>query len=78
MAATRTQIYLSKEQRARLDELRRESGATLAELIRLAVDDYLDQQPGDIQSRLDATFGVAPDFAAPSRAEWAERPGFNA
>lgn len=41
MAATRTQVYLSREQRARLDEVVRRRGGSLAEVIRDAVDAYL-------------------------------------
>ncbi len=78
MAATRTQIYLTHEQRLRLDVLREETGAPLAELIRLAVDDYLEAQRGNLAPTLEATFGAAPDFAVPARAEWEDRPGFDA
>jgi hypothetical protein len=71
--ATRTQVYLTAEQRARLDELIRSEGRPLAELIREAVDAYLEQSgpmPGPI---LEDTFGAAPDFEVPSREEWDER-----
>ena len=41
MAATRTQIYLTAEQRQRLDERGSQNGLGLAEMIRQAVDGYL-------------------------------------
>ncbi len=71
--ATRTQIYLTREQRARLDELVRRRGGSLAELIREAVDAYLAGAGPGATVALERTFGVSPDFAAPSRDEWRER-----
>lgn len=73
MAATRTQIYLTEEQRQRLDLLRSETGASLAELIRLAVDEYLERDTVDVSAILEATFGAAPNAVAPPREEW-DRP----
>jgi hypothetical protein len=73
MASLRTQIYLSERQRAGLDALRESRGASLAELIRDAVDDYLAAEQLDPQAALEATFGAVPDAAAPDRAEWADR-----
>lgn len=63
----RTQIYLSDEQRARLDELAQRKDITLAEAIRRAVDAYLE-----LGDDLDATFGAAPGIrvTVPSRDEW--------
>jgi predicted DNA-binding protein len=63
----RTQVYLSDEQRARIDGVAAQRGTTMAEVIRLAIDSYLDS--GD---DLDATFGAAPGFGAsvPDRDEW--------
>jgi hypothetical protein len=65
--ATRTQIYLTDEQRARLAERARREGVPMSQLIRDAVDDLL---AGD--DDIDATFGTAPHVAnrVPSRAEW--------
>jgi predicted DNA-binding protein len=68
--AVRTQIYLTAQQRARLDERRRREGKALAELIREALDAYMDEEVVDAPSALDATFGAAPDFDVPSRDEW--------
>ena len=73
MAATRTQIYLTQEQRERLDALARRDERSLAELIREAVDDYLQQTAPDPARALRNTFGIAPDFEVPSRDEWDER-----
>lgn len=71
MAATRTQIYLTEEQRARIDALRGREGKSLAQIMREALDSYLDGQPGvDRQQSLKATFGSMPDLEVPSRDEW--------
>lgn len=69
--ATRTQIYLTAEQRARLDELARREGKTLAHVIREAVDAYIaDPSRESLSAVLSATFGAAPDIAPPRREEW--------
>ena len=68
--STRTQIYLSDEQRRRIDELASAEGVTMAEIIRRAVDGYLDGQ-ADSSAALSATFGAVPDPEVPSRDEWA-------
>lgn len=71
MAARRTQIYLTASQRRRLDERARREHKALAEMIREAVDRYLeDQSPRARQSVLDATFGAIPSLEVPSREEW--------
>jgi predicted DNA-binding protein len=70
MAATRTQIYLTAEQRRRLDELTVERGASLAQLVREALDAYLEAQKPDLEAALAATFGALPDLEVPSRDEW--------
>jgi predicted DNA-binding protein len=63
----RTQIYLTDEQRARLDELARRKDITLAEAIRRAVDAYLE-----LGDDLDAAYGAAPGIRVtiPTRDEW--------
>lgn len=43
MASARTQVYLSDEQRAKLDLLMKREKKSLAHLIREAVDAYLAQ-----------------------------------
>jgi metal-responsive CopG/Arc/MetJ family transcriptional regulator len=73
MASTRTQIYLTTEQRKRLDELGKREGKSLAELIRTAVDRYLDEQEPDVAEILRSTFGIAPDFEVPPR-RWGRDP----
>lgn len=74
MGATRTHIYLTAEQRRRLDARRKREGKSLAAVIRDAVDAYLDRS--DLKTRkaiLDATFGIDPSFTIPPRSEWARR-----
>jgi hypothetical protein len=70
MAATRTQIYLTADQRRRLDDRGRANGLALAEMIRAAVDAYLGQET-DLRSALDATFGALPELGAGSNDGWA-------
>ncbi len=70
MAATRTQIYLTRDQRERLDEVTRRQGKSLAEVVRQAVDEYLARSVLDLQSALDASFGSMPDLEVPPRDEW--------
>jgi len=53
--ATRTQIYLTDEQRARLSERARATGRPVSELVREAIDLLLAADDD-----LDATFGSAP------------------
>lgn len=68
--ATRTQIYLTDEQRARLSERARAAGRPVSELVREAVDAMLAADDD-----LDATFGSAPGIGSrvPSRDEWERR-----
>jgi hypothetical protein len=69
MSASRTQIYFSEGQRQRIDRAAAAKGITMAELVRAAVDEYLAGEI-DASEVLAATFGAAPDAAAPSRDEW--------
>ena len=73
MASTRTQVYLTAEQRKRLDELGKRQGKSLAELIRTAIDRYLQEETtlteAEVEEILRSTFGIAPDFEVPPR-EW--------
>jgi predicted DNA-binding protein len=69
MSATRTQIYLTEEQRQRIDEIVATDGVTLAEVVRRALDAYLGNER-DPTTALAATFGADPDAVAPSRDEW--------
>ncbi len=66
MAARRTQIYLTAEQRKRLDERRRRERRTLAELVREAVDAYLADRPADPATALNSTYGALPKLEVPS------------
>jgi len=69
MSATRTQVYLTEEQRQRIDALAEAEGVTMAEIIRRALDSYLEDAP-DPELALAATFGAVPDAIVPSRDEW--------
>jgi Arc/MetJ-type ribon-helix-helix transcriptional regulator len=77
MAATRTQVYLTENQRREIEELRARDGRTLAEVVRAALDEYLATHvPAAAETRrakrqrvLDETFGIAPDFPYPNRDE---------
>lgn len=74
MGATRTQIYLTAEQRRKLDARRKREGKTLAAVIRDAIDAYLERPDlKTIKAILDATYGIDPDFTVPPRSEWAKR-----
>ncbi len=70
MPATRTQIYLTADQRRRIDEVAETEGLTLAEVVRRAVDAYLADTHVDTDTALAATFGADPHAAAPNRGEW--------
>ena len=69
MAQTRTQVYLTAEQRRRLDDIGRREGRAMAALVREAIDQYL-AAPGDPEAALAATFGVLPGIEPPDRDEW--------
>ncbi len=70
MSTTRTQVYLTAEQRQRIDAMAEAEGVTMAEIVRRALDRYLDRQVPDPSAALAATFGAAPDAAVPDRDEW--------
>ena len=61
-------MYLTGEQRERIDRVAAE-GVSMAQVIRHAVDEYLDDRP-DPEAALAATFGAVPDAVAPSRDAW--------
>jgi predicted DNA-binding protein len=69
MSATRTQIYLTPEQRRRVDEVAGAEGVTMAEIIRRALDAYLDSDAEPAEA-LAATYGADPTISVPSRDEW--------
>ena len=70
MPSTRTQIYLTEDQRRRLDLRGSRTGAPLARMIREAVDTYLAADEPDMQATLDESFGTLPELEVPPRAEW--------
>jgi predicted DNA-binding protein len=70
MSSIRTQVYLTRDQRKKLDARGGREGKTLARLIREAVDHYLEEEPTDAQTALKSTFGSLPDLEVPSREEW--------
>ncbi len=69
MVSTRTQIYLTVEQRTRLDALGAREGKGLAAMIREAVDRYLAAVP-DPALALSDTFGTLPELEVPPRGQW--------
>lgn len=73
MPSTRTQIYLTTDQRRQLDARGRRSGASLAHMIREAVDTYLAGDRTDAEAALAESFGTMPGLELPSRDEWDQR-----
>jgi hypothetical protein len=69
LSATRTQIYLTENQRARIDRAAEAEGVTMAELVRRALDEYLGDDT-DPTAALAVTFGADPTAEAPSRDTW--------
>lgn len=65
MSSRRTQIYLTDDQRRRIDQIAEAEGLTTAEVVRRAVDDDLD-----VEVALSATCGAAPGAQIPSRDDW--------
>lgn len=70
MPAVRTQVYLTTEQRKRIDQMVTRDGITLADVVRQALDQYFEGSPVDEQEALDDTFGACPGMVLPSRDEW--------
>lgn len=70
ISAVRTQISLTERPRERIDALSARDGTTMAEVIRRAVDAYLEGNRPDSAPALAATFGGLPDLDVPSRDEW--------
>jgi hypothetical protein len=75
--ATRTQVYLTAEQRRGIDELRAHDGRSIAEVVRAALDEYLaahgpaveEARRAEMQRVFDETFGSMPDLKMPPRGE---------
>lgn len=71
MGSTRTQVYFTAEQRRKIDAVCEQTGVTMAEVVREAVDAYLQARDADAYREvLRATFGIYPDFEVPPRSEW--------
>jgi hypothetical protein len=70
MSAVRTQVYLTEEQRNRIDAMAAGEGVTMAEIVRRALDEYLARESPDPRAALAATFGAAPAASIPDRDEW--------
>ena len=73
MPNKRTQLYLTEEQRRRLDDLGKRKGRKMAEMVREAVDSYLADAAVDFAAALESSFGSMPDLDVPSRDEWDRR-----
>ena len=69
MSSTRTQVYLTDEQRERIDRVAAAEGVSMAQVIRHAVNEYLDDRP-DPEAALAATFRAVPDAIVPPRDTW--------
>lgn len=54
----RTQIYLNEAQKSALDRLSAERGATVSNLIRQAVDQFIVKTSPDFEEALDRSFGM--------------------
>lgn len=63
-------MYLTADQRRRIDQVAEAQGVTLAEVVRRAVDAYLAETHADVEAALAATFGVDRHATAPDRDEW--------
>lgn len=70
MSSVRTQVYLTIDQRKKLDLKGGREGKTLARLIREALDEYLEEEPSTANDALKQTFGSLPDLSVPPRSEW--------
>jgi predicted transcriptional regulator len=70
MSAIRTQIYLSEDQRRRIDSIAEAEGVSLAAIVRRALDSYLEAAAPSADGALATTFGAIPDMVAPDRSEW--------
>jgi hypothetical protein len=69
MSAIRTQIYLTSEQRDQIDRVAASEGVTMAEVVRRALDTYLERDV-DAKAALAATVGADTNATAPSRDNW--------
>lgn len=73
----RTQIYLNEDHAGRLDERAASQGTTRSQVIREAIDAYLEDPPDGLewqvrwQAAVRASAGVAPDL--PAGADYVDR-----
>ena len=70
MASERTQIYLTAELRSRLRTAMARDGKSMAQVVREALETYLEPESPDPKEALASTFGSMPELSVPSRDEW--------
>jgi len=70
MASTRTQVYLTEEQRRKIDQIVAVEGVSMADVVRRALDCYLATAVPNPRSALEDTFGALSDIEVPNRDEW--------
>ena len=70
MSATRTQVYLTADQRRRIDAIVARDNVSMADVVRTALDRYLEDSASDPAAALREAFGADPDVTVPSRDEW--------
>jgi Arc/MetJ-type ribon-helix-helix transcriptional regulator len=59
----RTQVYLTEEQKAALDDIAKMRSISMAEVVREAVSEYLDGRTSETRfAVLDETFGAVPEW----------------
>ena len=59
----RTQVYLTSEQKARLETIARAKSVSMADVIREAVDQYLlDSEPNQLLAAINRTFGTVSEW----------------
>ena len=63
-------MYLTVEQRPRIDSFTKVTGLSLAQVVRRALDEYLANQNADVEAALAETYGADPDALTPGRDEW--------
>lgn len=70
MSSIRTQIYLTEGQRRGVERIRQQRHCSLAEVIRMAVDEHIENSSPEIEPVLAKSFGSMPNLEGPSRDEW--------
>lgn len=59
----RTQVYLTEEQKAALDDIAKMRSVSMAEVVREAVSEYLERKTSENRlAVLDETFGAVPEW----------------